>query len=82
MNSSISVGAFEAKTKLSELLERVQKGESFVITKRENPVASLSGYAEDQSTRRLQAVTKLRELRERYTLGGLDARMLREDGRA
>jgi prevent-host-death family protein len=35
------VGAYEAKTHLSELLERVQKGERFVITKHGRPVAEL-----------------------------------------
>ena len=33
------VGSFEAKTHLSELLRRVEQGESFVITKHGNPVA-------------------------------------------
>ncbi len=36
-----SIGAFEAKTRLSELLERVAKGEMFVITKHGHPVARL-----------------------------------------
>lgn len=37
----VTIGAFEAKTKLSELLERVSKGESFMITKHGQPVAKL-----------------------------------------
>jgi prevent-host-death family protein len=36
------IGAFEAKTHLSDLLDKVGKGESFLITKRGKPVASLS----------------------------------------
>jgi prevent-host-death family protein len=36
-----SIGAFDAKTRLSELLERVRKGESFVITRHGHPVARL-----------------------------------------
>ncbi len=35
------VGAFEAKTKLSELLARVEQGEEIVITRRGKPVAKL-----------------------------------------
>ena len=35
------IGAFEAKTKLSELLEKVDRGQVFVITKRGRPVAEL-----------------------------------------
>jgi len=37
-----SIGAFEAKTHLSELLDQVSRGESFVITKRGKPMAALS----------------------------------------
>jgi prevent-host-death family protein len=35
------VGAFDAKTRLSELLEQVRQGRRFVITKRGRPVAEL-----------------------------------------
>jgi prevent-host-death family protein len=35
------IGAFEAKTRLSELLDRVDKGEVYVITKRGRPIAEL-----------------------------------------
>ena len=37
-----TVGAFSAKTHLSDLLEQVAHGESFLITKRGKPMASLS----------------------------------------
>jgi prevent-host-death family protein len=36
-----SIGSFEAKTHLPQLLARVGKGERFVITKRGRPVAML-----------------------------------------
>ena len=35
------IGAFEAKSRLSELLEKVDRGQVFVITKRGRPVAEL-----------------------------------------
>ena len=41
MNTQVTVGAFEAKTKFSELLERVSQGEEITITKHEKPVAKL-----------------------------------------
>ena len=41
MSTSISVGAFEAKTKFSELLQRVSEGAEITITKHEKPVAKL-----------------------------------------
>jgi prevent-host-death family protein len=37
----IEIGAFEAKTRLSELLEQVGKGRVYRITKRGKPVAEL-----------------------------------------
>jgi prevent-host-death family protein len=36
-----SIGAFEAKTHLSSLLDRVERGERVTITKRGRPVAML-----------------------------------------
>jgi len=38
------VGSFEAKTKLSQLLRRVQDGEEFVIQVRGKPAARLVPY--------------------------------------
>jgi len=35
------IGAFEAKTRLSELLERVRQGQVYRISKRGRPVAEL-----------------------------------------
>jgi len=77
-----SVGAFEAKTKLGELLERVSQGASFTITKHDRPIARLVGFHEDRSAERAAATAELRDLRRRYRLRGLDARTLREKGRA
>lgn len=39
------VGAFDAKTRLSELLQEVARGRSFVITRRGRPVAELRPLA-------------------------------------
>lgn len=38
---TVDIGAFEAKTRLSELLEQVRRGAVFRITKRGRPVAEL-----------------------------------------
>ncbi len=37
-----TIGSFSAKTHLSDLLEQVAQGESFLITKRGKPMATLS----------------------------------------
>ncbi len=81
-SSHDQIGAFEAKTKLSELLERVSQGATFTITKHDRPIARLVGYESDRATGRAEATAALRTLRTRYRLGGLDSRALREEGRA
>ena len=35
------IGAFEAKTHFSELLEKVSRGDSYIVTRRGKPVARL-----------------------------------------
>ena len=57
MTAIKSVGAFAAKTHFSALLEQVQAGESFVITKRGEPVAQLVPLA---GTRPSQTLDELR----------------------
>ncbi len=43
-STTTSVGAFDAKTKLSELLDRVENGEVIVITRHGTPIAKLAPY--------------------------------------
>lgn len=42
---SSEIGAFDAKTHLSEYLERASRGESFTITRRGVPLADLRPHA-------------------------------------
>lgn len=46
------IGAFEAKTRLSELLDRVQEGRVYRITKRGKPVAELRPISAGPKPRR------------------------------
>lgn len=57
------VGAYEAKTHLPKLLDRVKKGERFVITKHGQPVAELVPIAGSNPERTKKAVDDLKELR-------------------
>ena len=75
------IGAFEAKTHLSELLDRVEAGEELVIARHGRPVARLVPVADAQQRRAAEAVRRLRALRRGTTLGGLDWRELRDAGR-
>jgi prevent-host-death family protein len=64
-----SVGAFDAKTHLNELLQRASKGETIRITRRGVPVAKLvppdAGEKEDAHN----LVEAIRQLRKGATLG-------------
>jgi prevent-host-death family protein len=74
-----AVGAFEAKTNFSALLERVERGEQITITRRGKPVARLVPIK--PRGKASLAMTKLRELRKGTTLGGLSWKELRDAGR-
>ena len=45
------IGAFEAKTHLSRILDRVDRGQVYVITKRGRPVAELRPIAAPKGIR-------------------------------
>jgi prevent-host-death family protein len=77
----ITVGAFEAKTHLSSLLDRVAAGEEVLITKRGKPVARLVSAAQIDRERVNDVFDKLKLLRRRTTLGGLSWQALRDAGR-
>jgi prevent-host-death family protein len=59
-----TVGAYEAKTKFSELIARAEKGESFVVTKNGRPVARITPPAAFDREKARQAVQRLREFLE------------------
>ena len=77
----ISVGAFEAKTHLSALLDRVANGEEIVITKHGKPIARLMGAAQADRASASEAIEKLKELRKGTRLDGLAWKSLRDEGR-
>ncbi|MDE0523021.1 MAG: type II toxin-antitoxin system prevent-host-death family antitoxin [Boseongicola sp.] len=59
------LGAFEAKTHLSALLESVQSGEHITITKRGRPVAQLVPVNQDSLTHRVDLSLRIEKLRSR-----------------
>ncbi len=74
------IGAFEAKTRLSELLHLVEHGEEIIITRRGRPVARLSPVSSD--TRKTgEVIHDLRALRRNMRLDDLDWKKLRDAGR-
>lgn len=76
-----SVGAFDAKTHLNQLLERASKGESIRITRRGVPVAKLVPPDFGEKAESGELVSDLRELRKGITLGKTTIRQLIEEGR-
>lgn len=68
----LTVGAFEAKTKFSELLDAVERGEDVVITRRGLPVARLVAVAgRDEAERVAALVADIRETREQLGQTGI-----------
>ena len=76
-----SVGTFEAKTHLNELLKRVSQGESIRITRRGIPVAKLVPAGESESKDLKNIVREIREIRKGASLNGLTVRELIDEGR-
>lgn len=76
-----SVGAFEAKTHFSSLLERVEKGEQIIITRHGKPVAKLVPATGVDVQVVDETIAQLKEFAKGHSLGGLSVRELREEGR-
>jgi prevent-host-death family protein len=77
-----SIGLFEAKTHLSELVARAERGEEVVITRHNRPVAKLVPIVAaetDAAARRAAVNALLRGARGRML--GMDWRALRDEGR-
>ena len=77
----ITLGAFEAKTHLSSLLERVAQGEEIVITKRGKPIARLVPFEKAPQRNLDEVVERILELRKQTRSGGLSWKELRDAGR-
>jgi prevent-host-death family protein len=76
-----SVGAFEAKTHLNELLQRASKGETIRITRRGVPMAKLVPPDDGEKEDARNLVEAIRQLRKGTTLGNITIRELIDDGR-
>lgn len=82
LQSSNTVGAYEAKTHLSELLEKVEAGEEITITKHGAAVAKLVPVKKETSPEeRTAAIERIRRLASGLSLGGLKIKDLLREGR-
>ncbi len=77
-----TIGAFDAKTHLSQLLDRVEQGEQIEITRRGQPVARLvpcdQGINIDGITK---LITRVREERGSYNITSKDIANWKSEGR-
>ncbi len=76
-------GAFEAKNRLSELLEKARHGQRIQITKRGRPVAVLGPVEDEAKTKhgRVNVLVRARKLREQQKAGSESLKALIEEGR-
>ena len=82
LQGSNTVGAYEAKTHLSELLEKVEAGEEITITKHGAPVAKLVPVKKEVSAeQRVAAIERIQQLAAGLSLGGLKVKDLIKEGR-
>jgi len=84
--TTTTVGAFEAKTKFSELLERVRQGEEITITRHDKPIARLVPTQRSSSSDIREAFGRMDEIGRRTQRasarrGKLSYRKLIEEGR-
>jgi prevent-host-death family protein len=63
------IGAYQAKTHLPALLERVARGEQITITKHGRPIARLVPIERAGPDRRSAAVERLKTFADGHTLG-------------
>lgn len=76
-----SVGAYHAKTHLSELLDEVSRGARISITRKGVPVAMMVPPSSPGKKDVVEAIRKLKEFRKGITLGGISVRELVDAGR-
>ncbi len=76
-----TVGAYEAKTHLPALLDRVAKGERITITRHGVPVAVLEPVEADMQMTVDEAIDRIAEISKGKSLGGLSIRQMIEEGR-
>ncbi len=79
---STTYGAFEAKNKLSELLDLVEEGATIVITRHGTPIARLIPFEDTHDREKVRgAIAELKRMRKGMKLRGLSIRDLLREGR-
>jgi len=74
-----TVGSYEMKAKLAEILREVETGETIIVTRNGHAVARISPIHSDVSADPRAAMSRL--LASTATLGGFSVREMRDAGR-
>lgn len=77
----IIVGAFEAKTKLSALLDQVESGEEVQINRHGKPVAKLVGISNQPLKSAVELMARINRTADKSTIGPYSWKELRDFGR-
>jgi prevent-host-death family protein len=75
------IGAFEAKNRLSELLDAAENGEEIMITKHGRPVARLVPVDKFDRAKARESAEWLIQFRKKHSLRGLKIKELINEGR-
>lgn len=75
------IGIYDARAKLSELIERVQSGEEVILTRHGEPVARLVPEKRRRKGAAAATVARIRTLARRLNIRDVDVRKLIEEGR-
>ncbi len=76
-----TVGAYEAKTHLPRLLDRVSKGDRITITKHGAPIAVFQPVDPEKDVGIASTIAALRKFRKQNRLSGHSIREMIEEGR-
>jgi prevent-host-death family protein len=76
-----TAGSYEAKTRLPELLKRIEKGEHITITRHGKSIAVLLPAPPNKKGGIRSTIDELRDFRSRHTLDGLRIDEMIEEGR-
>jgi prevent-host-death family protein len=76
-----TLGTYETKTKLSAILNRVCRGESFLITRHGVPVATINPAEDTSNVKEVAAAIRAQRKEFAKALEGVDIKELIEEGR-
>jgi prevent-host-death family protein len=76
-----TIGAYEAKTHLPQLLKRVAQGERITITRHGVPVATLQAPAATARRPTREVIADLRQFQRKHSPDGISIREMIDEGR-